>query len=37
MPDGVIADVSDFSHIVRGEAVTKEEGRTYVFHPEWKQ
>ena len=37
MPDGVIADVSDVSHIVRGEAVTKEEGRTYVFHPEWKQ
>ena len=37
MPDGAIADVSDVSHIVRGEAVTKEEGRTYVFHPEWKQ
>ncbi len=37
MPDGVIADVSDVSHIVRGEAVTMEEGRTYVFHPEWKQ
>lgn len=37
MPDGVIADVSDVSHIVRGEAVTKEEGRTYVFHLEWKQ
>ncbi len=37
MPDGAIADVSDVSHIVRGEAVTMEEGRTYVFHPEWKQ
>ncbi len=37
MPNGAIADVSDVSHIVRGEAVTKEEGRTYVFHPEWKQ
>ena len=37
MPDGAIADVSDVSHIVRGEAVTKAEGRTYVFHPEWKQ
>ena len=37
MPDGAIADVSDVSHIVRGEAVTREEGRTYVFHPEWKQ
>ena len=37
MPDGSIADVSDVSHIVRGEAVTMEEGRTYVFHPEWKQ
>ena len=37
MPDGAIVDVSDVSHIVRGEAVTKEEGRTYVFHPEWKQ
>ena len=30
MPDGAIADVSDVSHIVRGEAVTMEEGRTYV-------
>ena len=37
MPDGAIADVSDVSHIVRGEAVTMEEGRTYVFHPELKQ
>ena len=37
MPDGAIADVSVVSHIVRGEAVTMEEGRTYVFHPEWKQ
>ena len=37
MPDGAIVDVSDVSHIVRGEAVTMEEGRTYVFHPEWKQ
>ena len=37
MPDGAITDVSDVSHIVRGEAVTMEEGRTYVFHPEWKQ
>lgn len=37
MPDDAIADVSDVSHIVRGEAVTMEEGRTYVFHPEWKQ
>ena len=37
MSDGAIADVSDVSHIVRGEAVTMEEGRTYVFHPEWKQ
>ena len=37
MPDGAIADVSDVSHIVRGEAVTMEEGRTYDFHPEWKQ
>lgn len=37
MPDGAIADVSDVSHIVHGEAVTMEEGRTYVFHPEWKQ
>ena len=37
MPDGAIADVSDVSHIVRGEDVTMEEGRTYVFHPEWKQ
>lgn len=37
MPDSAIADVSDVSHIVRGEAVTMEEGRTYVFHPELKQ
>lgn len=34
MPDGTISDVSDVSHIVRGEAVTADEGRTYVFHPE---